>query len=145
VLPLTPRGFTDVERRRLVRQAEKDDPTVGAMATLLVKTGLRVDELATLTWQHVEVRARSGWINVVGKDDKRRRLSLNAEARKALELIQPTPAEYAAVGTIFLGKRGPYTARGIEYLVAEPERSANVPHVHPHRFRHDTARRLRID
>ena len=40
------------------------------------------------------------------------------------------------------GKRGPYTARGIHYLVAELGRRANVVHVHPHRFRHDTGRRL---
>jgi site-specific recombinase XerD len=140
--PLAPKGFTDVERRRLARQPEKDGPMVDAIVTLLVNTGLRVDELVTLTRQHVEVRVRSGWINVVGKGDRRRRLPLNAEARKALETIRPTPAEYAAVDAAFLGKCGPYTARGIEYLVAELGRRANVPNVHPHRFRHDTARRL---
>ena len=45
-------------------------------------------------------------------------------------------------GAVFRGKRGPYTARGIEYLVAELGRRAQVAKVHPHRFRHDTARRL---
>jgi integrase len=40
------------------------------------------------------------------------------------------------------GQRGPYTPRGIEYLVAELGRRAQVPNVYPHRFRHDTARRL---
>jgi integrase len=43
---------------------------------------------------------------------------------------------------VFRGKRGPYTARGIEYLVAEIGQRAQVPNVHPHRFRHDTARRM---
>jgi integrase len=43
---------------------------------------------------------------------------------------------------VFRGKCGPYTERGIEYLVAEIGRRANVPHVHPHRFRHDAGRRL---
>ena|SRR6266566_3566636 len=37
---------------------------------------------------------------------------------------------------------GPYTARGIEYLVAELGRRAQARNVHPQRFRHDTARRL---
>ena len=112
-----------------------------AVVTLLLNTGLRVDELVTLAWQRVNLQPRSGWIDVVGKGDKHRRLPLNAEARIALEAIQPTPPDNA-VDAVFRGKRGPYTARGIEYLVAELGRRANVPNVHPHRFRHDTARRL---
>jgi len=117
--PLAPKGFSDVERRRLVRQAEQDSPMADAIVTMLLNTGLRVDELVTLTWQGVHLHPRSGWINVVGKGDKRRRLPLNAEARNSLEAICPTPSE-SAVGTVFRGKRGPYTARGIEYLVGSP-------------------------
>ena len=81
------------------------------------------------------------WIDVVGKGDKHRRLPLNAVARRALDAILPTPLDDAG-GAIFCGKRGPYTARGTEYLVAELGRRAQVPNVHPHRFRHDAARRL---
>jgi len=139
--PLAPKGFSDVERRRLVRQAEKDGPMAEAIVMLLLNTGLRVDELVTLTWRRIQLHARSGWIDVVGKGDKRRRLPLNAEARKALEAILPVPVNDIG-GAVFRGKRGPYTARGIEYLVAELGRRANVTNVHPHRFRHDTARRL---
>lgn len=112
---------------------------VDAIVTLLLNTGLRVDELVALTWRSVNLQPRSGWIDVIGKGDKRRRLPLNSEARKVLDAILPTPADN---GAIFCGKRGPYTARGIEYLVAELGRRANVPNVHPHRFRHDAARRL---
>jgi len=139
--PLSPKGFSDVDRRRLVREAEKAGPMADAIVTLLLNTGLRVDELVTLTWERVHLRARSGWIDVVGKGDKHRRLPLNAEARKALEAIQPVPVDDVG-GAVFRGKRGPYTARGIEYLVAELGRRANVSNVHPHRFRHDAARRL---
>jgi integrase/recombinase XerD len=144
--PLAPKGFSDVERRRLVRQAEKDGPMAEAIVMLLLNTGLRVDELVTLTWQRIQLHARSGWIDVVGKGDKRRRLPLNVEARTALEAIQPAPVADVG-GAVFRGKRGRYTARGIEYLVAELGRRANVTNVHPHRFRHDTARRLveRVD
>jgi integrase/recombinase XerD len=139
--PLAPKGFANFERRRLVRQAEKDGPMADAIVTLLLNTGLRVNELVTLTWQRIHIHARSGWIEVVGKGDKRRRLPLNVDARKALEGIQPVPADHA-VGAVFRGKRGPYTARGIEYLVAALGRRAQVSNVHPHRFRHDAARRL---
>jgi integrase len=47
-----------------------------------------------------------------------------------------------AEGPIFRGKRGPYTDRGIRNLLAELGRRADVDQVHPHRFVHDTARRL---
>jgi integrase/recombinase XerC len=55
-----------------------------------------------------------------------------------LTAIRLAPAE----GSIFRGKRGPYTDRGIRNLLAVLGRRADVEHVHPHRFRHDTARRL---
>src|SRR5437660_360653 len=139
--PLAPKGFSDVDRRRLVRESEKAGPMADAIVVLLLNTGLRVDELVTLTWERVHLRARSGWIDVVGKGDKHRRLPLNAEARKALEAIQPVPVDDVG-GAVFRGKRGPYAARGIEYLVAELGQRANVTNVHPHCFRHDTARRL---
>jgi site-specific recombinase XerC len=121
--PLAPKGFLDVERRRLVRQAEKDGPMVDAIVTLLLNTGLRVDELVTLTWQRVQVHPRSGWIDVVGKGDRHRRLPLNAEARKALEVIQPTPTD-DVVGAIFRGKRGPFSTNGS--LVANSSASSRV-------------------
>jgi len=138
--PLSPKGFTDVERRRLVREAEKAGRMAEAIVVVLLNTGLRVDELVTLRWERVRMQPRSGWIDIAGKGDKHRRLPLNGEARKALGAIQPTPEQ--AIGAIFRGKRGPYTARGIEYLLAELGRRANVSNVHPNRFRHDTGRRL---
>ncbi len=139
--PLAPKGFSDVDRRRLVRESEKAGPMADAIVMLLLNTGLRVDELVTLTWQRANLKARSGWIDVVGKGEKRRRLPLNVEARKALEAIQPMRVDDVD-GAVFRGKRGPYTARGIEYLVAEVGRRAQLANVYPHRFRHDTARRL---
>ena len=67
--PLAPKGFSDVDRRRLVRESEKAGPMADAIVVLLLNTGLRVDELVMLTWQRVSVRARSGWIDVVGKGE----------------------------------------------------------------------------
>jgi hypothetical protein len=47
--------------------------------------------------------------------------------------------DYAG-GAVFRGKRGQYTARGVEYSVAELGRRAQVPNVHRHCFRHATTR-----
>src|SRR5437879_5662679 len=73
-----------------------------------------------------------------GKGDKARIVPLNATVREAFSAIRPVVAE----GPVFRGKRGPYTDRGIRNLLAVLGRRADVAHVHPHRFRHDAARRL---
>ncbi len=135
---LAPKGFAPVDRRRLRREAEKAGPMTDAVVTTLINTGLRAEELVTTTWERVTIQPRSGWLDVVGKRGKHRRVPLNAEARAALLAIHGP----GATGAVFRGKRGPYTARGIHYLLAELGRRANVEHAHAHRFRHDTGRRL---
>jgi integrase/recombinase XerC len=136
--PLAPKGFTPVERQRLRREAERAGPMADAIVTTLLNTGLRVDELVQLAWEAVTLRDRSGQAAIKGKGEKVRTVPLNAGVREALRAIQPTVAE----GLIFRGKRGPYTDRGIRNLLAELGRRAGVDQVHPHRFRHDAARRL---
>jgi integrase len=74
----------------------------------------------------------------LARREKHRSVPLNVEARTALQAIR----HEASAGPVFCGKRGPYTARGIHYLLAELGRRANVQGVHPHRFRHDVGRRL---
>src|SRR5438445_797109 len=73
-----------------------------------------------------------------GKGDKARTVPLNTLARDALNAVRPAIPE----GPIFRGKRGPYTDRGIRNLLAVLGHRADVARVHPHRFRHDAARRL---
>src|SRR6266567_2759788 len=62
---LAPKGFSDVERRRLIRQSENGGPVAETIVMLLLNTGLRVNELVTLTWDRVHLQPRSGWIDVV--------------------------------------------------------------------------------
>jgi len=137
--PLAPQGFTSVERQRLRREAERAGPMPDAIVTTLLNTGLRVDELTRLTWADVTLQPRSGKAAIrKGKGDKARTVPLNTPVREALNGVRPAIAE----GPIFRGKRGPYTDRGIRNLLTVLGQRADVTHVHPHRFRHDTARRL---
>lgn len=93
----------------------------------------------SLTWAEITLQPRSGTAEIRrGKGAKARVVPLNAFARDALCAIQPGAAE----GAVFRRKRGPYTDRGIRNLLAVLGRRAGVAHVHPHRFRHDVARRL---
>ncbi|MDQ6674800.1 MAG: tyrosine-type recombinase/integrase [Chloroflexota bacterium] len=137
--PLAPQGFTAVERQRLRREAERTGPMADAIVTTLLNTGVRVDELVRLTWADLTLLPRSGTAAIrKGKGDKARTVPLNTPVRDALNGVRPSIAE----GRVFRGKRGPYTDRGIRNLLAVLGRRADVTHVHPHRFRHDTARRL---
>ena len=63
--------------------------TAEGLVALPLETGLLVGELAHLTWAQVSVRERSGWVDVVGKRGKHRRVPLNAAARDALAAIRP--------------------------------------------------------
>jgi integrase/recombinase XerC len=137
--PLAPQGFTATERQRLRREAERAGPMADAIVTTLLNTGLRVDELVSLRWSDVVLQPRSGKASINrGKGNKARAVPLNAMVRAALDAIRPVVAE----GPVFFGKRGPYTDRGIRSLLTVLGRRADVAHVHPHRFRHDAARRL---
>jgi integrase len=137
--PLAPQGFSPVERQRLRREAERAGPMADAIVTTLLNTGLRIDELVSLTWSDLVLQPRSGKAFIrKGKGDKARIVPLNATVREAVNAICPPLPE----GPVFRGKRGPYTDRGIRNLLAVLGRRADVAHVHPHRFRHDAARRL---
>jgi integrase/recombinase XerC len=137
---LAPHGFESVERGRLRRAAERAGPMTNAIVTTLLNTGLRVSELVRLEWADVVVRERSGSAVIHGKRSKVRIVPLNAAVREALVAIRP--AHEPPAGPLFRGKRGPYTDRGIRNLLAALGRRSEVEHVHPHRFRHDAARRL---
>jgi integrase/recombinase XerD len=120
--PLAPKGFTDVERRRLIREGEKAGAMAEAIVAVLLNTGLRVDELVRLRWEGVHLQARSGWIDVVGKGDKHRRLPLNGEARQVLVAIQPGDP----TGPVFHGKRGPARHRPAPSRIRRPADSGGV-------------------
>jgi site-specific recombinase XerD len=113
-----------------------------AIVTTLLNTGVWVAEEVRLPWEAVRLRERSGQATSKGKGGKGRLVPLNAVGREALDALQPDPTLGPAAGPGFQGKRGPYTDRGIRTLRAVLGRRAGVPDVHPHRFRHDAARRL---
>jgi integrase/recombinase XerD len=137
--PLAPQGFTSVERQRLRRGAERAGPMADAIVTTLLNAGVRVEELVRLTWADVTLLPRSGKAAIrKGKGDKARMVPLNTPVRDALDGVRPAIVE----GPIFRGRRGAYTDRGIRNLLAVLGRRAEVTNVHPHRFRHDAARRL---
>jgi len=105
-----------------------------AILTLLVDTGIRASELASLKKQHVlteEVRVlgKTGWRNVpISEETRLLLLALIAQNGKG---------EY-----VFHGERGPLGRRGIYRVVKQHMEKAGIvkPKLGPHRLRHAFAK-----
>ena len=83
-------GWLDRREEYALRRAVERGGRVRdiAMVTLLLNTGLRLQELCALTWHDVQVTARKGRVMVSrGKGGKPRQLPLNADARRALVVL----------------------------------------------------------
>lgn len=112
-----------------------------ALLNLLLYTGLRVSEAASLQVEDVVLNKRSGKVVVrSGKGRKYREVPLHREARKALQAY----LEVRPVGEdnrLFLGQRGALGVRGIQMRIAALGKAAGVK-VTPHKLRHTFATRL---
>lgn len=132
------------EQRALVRAAGRfGGKRESALVSVLVHTGLRVEEAAQLVAGDVEIRERSGWLTVrSGKGRKQRRVPLNVEARSALGVLLGLAPDGGASG-VFWGQRGPLSVRGIQSLIEKLAHHARLPdltcHVLRHTFGHNLA------
>jgi site-specific recombinase XerD len=138
-----PRWLDRREQHRLIRAVEHDGKLRDIAAVkIMLNTGLRVAELSALNWKDIRLSDRQGALTVRrGKGSKRRQIPLNKDARNALLSLgygehagQPTP--------VFLGQRGPLTARGFEILLAPYVRAAGLKAVTPHSLRHSFCKNL---
>jgi integrase/recombinase XerC len=112
-----------------------------AMVMLLLHTGLRVSELAGLKLSDVEMSDQKGNLTVAGNGNKQRKVPLNADARKALRQwleVRPDVESEA----LFLGRSGvPLSVRGVQRVLTDLGRRAQVENLHPRNLRHTFATR----
>jgi site-specific recombinase XerD len=127
--------FSDPELRSLLAVA---DARERALALVLLDTGLRLSELASLRVGDVRP---DGTLHVMGKGAKERIVPIGATARRALVRYLATRAGVAARDPLFCGRWGPgLTARGIQLAIARLGRRAAVgTRCSPHTFRHTFA------
>jgi len=137
--PLAPKGLNRPEVRKLLREAEaRQDLRASAVFHVLSYCGLRVSELAGLALGDLELGERSGWARVFGKGNKQRMVPVPLPARKALlgYLACRPPFQ---TDRVFVGERGPLTARGIRSICRRYAAITGI-HVHPHALRHSFAK-----
>ena len=131
------RHLTDHEEAALVAAAEHSvslrDRT---LIILMLHTGLRVNEVCSLTGEQVVVHKRGGYLKVWGKRNKYREVPLNATVRKAL-------ADYLAAQTqetpfLFVSQRThqQLTPRGVGFIIQKYARKAGLATLRPHDLRH---------
>ena len=115
-----------------------------AILTLLVRLGLRRDEVATLGLDDIDWRA--GTIRVRGKGNCHERLPLPPDVgrRLAQYLRHARPAD-AQGRTVFVRHFAPHHALGasrVSGIVADAARRAGFGRAHAHRLRHTAATEL---
>lgn len=162
---LAPAALTPAQANALLRQAlhTRYPARNTALLQLLLQTGLRLGECATLDWQDITFGERHGSVTVrAGKGHKSRQVPLNDSARQALAdyvaaslNVEPTLQEVAkawptrAAGSLPLwtSERGSrWSVREMSRMVAElvrvcAVREAVPAETTPHSLRHTFATR----
>lgn len=130
------KAFTPIEIELMRNECRK--PKEKAVFELLLSTGCRVTELTLLAMENYD--QQQGTITVVGKGNKERTVFVSARARVAIDnylKIKPH-----MIGPILCGLHGQGTAMtssGIQKMIKEIAKRANVAHAHPHKFRRTAA------
>jgi integrase/recombinase XerD len=136
-----PRHLDDQEEQALVATVtETGSLRDQAIIVLMLHTGLRAQELCTLTRAQVKLGKRSGTLMVLGKQNKYREIPLNLTARAALEAYDPLLHKRTLQDTspLFLSEKRHtrLTERGLGYLIKKYATKALLNDLSPHDLRH---------
>ena len=110
-----------------------------AIAGLMLFSGLRSAEVLGLAVPDVDIGA--GWVRVVGKGDKERRVPLDPEVAGTIQTYLLAERPESEASALFLVGKGPrrgrpLTAAGLRSLFRYNGARAGVPGAHPHALRH---------
>lgn len=157
VTELAPRWLNEEQKKKLLavvehdlREARERYPRLwvlrkrdAVIVHTLLLTGLRVDELCSLSLSDLTLGERKGTLLVRrGKGGKQRQVRLNAEARRHLaEWLEVRPQVES--GGLFVGQTGEgIRPRLVQRLVERYAKLAKLKDVTPHSLRHTYARSL---
>jgi len=132
-----PRHLDDDEEDALIAAANATGTLRDrTMITLLLHTGLRAQELCTLTREQVHVGKRNGTLRIIGKRLKVRDVPLNATARTILSAYLETLPKESTYLFPSEKTQEALTERALGHLIAKYARLAHLVDVSPHDLRH---------
>jgi site-specific recombinase XerD len=119
----------DIEARRDV-----------AILRLFIDTGARLNEVASLTLDDVDLSA--GVVRVIGKGSRPRLVPIGAKTARALDRYLRMRLRHPAAGldALWLGHKGALTDSGVFQMVQRRGQQAGLA-LHPHLLRHTAAHR----
>ncbi len=139
---LAPRSLTKQDARKLLREVKvRGNPRDEAILSLLLYTGLRVGELATLNTDDVVLSERKGVVHIraeIAKGGKEREVPVPKKAREAMQAyfhVRPTNHGEA----LFIGREGSLSTEGVAAIVAKYAEWSRLERVTPHTLRHTFA------
>ena len=136
------RWLTRSEERALVRTVKRGaDSRDCALIRVLLHCGIRIEEAATLRWSDLKLSERKGWMTVVGKGRKERKIPVDVEARNALADLA-AGWKLGKARPVFEGQRGGLTVSALHRIVVHYAKLANLPGVTAHNLRHTCGKRL---
>jgi integrase/recombinase XerC len=132
-----PRGLDGSETAALLGsfRSERDR----AIAGLMLFSGLRSAEVLGL--QVADVDIGRGWVRVVGKGDKERRVPLDPDVAGLIQSYLLAERPETVCGALFVVAKGahrgqPLTSAGLRRVFRYHRERAGVPAGHPHALRH---------
>lgn len=120
---------------RALRDACKDDPRIAAIVELLLQTGMRISEVASLQMQDLDFEALT--LSVGELNQPKRKVPLNTPAKKALELYLKYRPQAVKEATVFLTKTcRPFLVRNIRAAIDRYFRLAGIQEAKVNDLRH---------
>lgn len=142
-----PSVLTREEVARLLATPTTDEPRGrrdSAMLYTMYAAGLRVSELVTLALG--DANLESGFVQVLGKGDKRRIVPLGAPARRRIDgwlADRPAWADPTERALFVTSRGGPMTRQGFWKIVKKYAAAAGIlKPISPHKLRHSFATHL---
>jgi site-specific recombinase XerD len=132
-----PRGLDQQETMTLLGSFRTDRDR--AIAGLMLFSGLRSAEVLGLTVRDVDIP--TGWVRVIGKGDKERRVPLDPDVAGLIQTYLLAERPESDSPALFLVAKGPHRRQplspaGLRTIFRYHRDRAGVPSGHPHALRH---------